>query len=68
MFEIYRVKNITQIQNTTQKEINRLATKDRKRISIVFEIAKFDAGKLIFFASQGHQFVNMIISLYKNVM
>ena len=63
MFEIYRVKNITQIQNTTQKEINRLATKDRKRISIVFEIAKFDAAKLIFFASQGHQFVNMIISL-----
>ena len=62
MFEIYRVKNITQIQNTTQKEINRLATKDRKRISIVFEIAKFDAGKLIFFASQGHQFVHMIIS------
>ena len=63
MFEIYRVKNITQIQNTTQKEINRLATKDRKRISIVFEIAKLDIAKLIFFASQGHQFVHMIISL-----
>ena len=63
MFEIYRVKNITQIQNTTQKEINRLATKDRKRISIVFEIAKFDAGKFIFFAFQGHQFVNIVISL-----
>ena len=61
MFEIYRIKNITQ---STWNEINRLATKDWKWISIVFEIAKFDAAKLIFFASQGQQFVNVIISLW----
>ena len=60
MFEIYRIKNITQ---STRKEINRLATIDWKWISMVFEIAKLDVAKLIFFASQGHQFVNMIITL-----
>ena len=60
MFEIYRIKDITQ---STWNEINRLATIDWKWISMVFEIAKLDVAKLIFFASQGHQFVNMIISL-----